>query len=72
MITDDKLLQAIRDIEATNRKATDCGYSWPLIKDALTELMELRKRCAWQDISTAPKPADFKHGVYATRDKELD
>lgn len=54
-ITDEKILQAIKDIEATSRRAVDCGYSWPLIKDALTELMELRAANTWQPIETCKK-----------------
>jgi len=45
-VSDEKLRVAVRDVENTNRPASDCGYSWPLIKDAISELETLRTKNA--------------------------
>ena len=54
-VADEKLREAVKAVEETSRRAIDCGYSWPIIKDALAELAERRAAQAWQPIETAPK-----------------
>ena len=41
-VTDEKLREAVEAVDKTSRRATDCGYSWPVIKEALSELAQLR------------------------------
>ena len=53
-VSDEKLREAVRDVENTNRPASDCGYSWPLIKDAISELETLRAAGKWRPIESAP------------------
>ena len=64
-VADEKLREAIKSVEETSRRATDCGYSWPIIKDALDELAELRAEGQWRPIDTLPDSLD-RADLFAT------
>ena len=63
-ITDEKLREAVKELSmaaaiADTFHARNCCAALDTIEAAITELTELRKRCEWQPIETAPKDAEI-------------
>lgn len=82
--TPEQIEAAINDVETTSRRASDCGYSWPLIKDAIANLqseskgwrqetMKHMERADKAEAELATYRKNDPSGVYSTRtDKETD
>lgn len=69
-VTDEKLREAVEAIEKTSRRATDCGYSWPVIKDALSELAQRRAIIQeFVDICDKAPPIQLMHKIAELRGK---